>query len=1000
MSELFSIQMSTLMWVFTICLGMIAVWSLLLIVRQPVLVRMAARNIQRRFGRSMLIVLGLTLATTIITSALATGDTVALSARSEVLQALGNTDEIISSTEESDIEITGESVTLAYFDESAFDKIRTTAVSLPQVDGVMPVILEEVGAQNPTARQTEPRVAVIGVDARYMGGFLPVRNLQGKAIDIATLQPGDVLLNREASEELQAGIGDEIVLFVPGNRQNARVRDVINYDGMGSQAADGSGLLMRLSEAQALFGKQGQIKHVVISNSGDSITGVRHTDAVIGSLKPTLESLGLAVEPTKKDDLKSADDAGAMFSTIFITFGSFSIAAGILLIFLLFVMLAAERKPEMGIARAVGTERVHLVEMFMFEGVLYDVVAAAVGALVGVGVALAMVSMLAVAVEQFGVELRFAASSQSLITGYAMGVVLTFIVVTVSAWRVSLLNIVAAIRNLPEPVTRVRGRVSLAWGAAFLALGGLITWAGLSSALATPFYLGVSLLIFAAIPLSRTVGAPDRLVFTVAGSLIVVLWLLPWRLVERVTGELGSDINIWVVGGVITVTGMTWLVMYNSDLVVNGALASLGRVRGLAPTLKTALTYPLTNRFRTGVTLSMFTLVVFTLVVGGTVTTAFTRAFDNDELFGGGFDIRASTVQVNPVDDLQGAIKNNSVLTGDDFDVVADQSLVPVQAFQPGTKFEPGVYPLRGLTDAFFDNTAYGMAVIAEGYDTPQQVWQAIKANPALAVVDGLVAPRRSDFGFGAPVPDFKMDGFYLEDGTMRPTKIEVRNPLTGEAFELTVIGVLPEVIPDYMIGITTSQRFVEKSFPDMATPTGHLIRLKDGADAKTVAVSLESAFLDHGLEAVLLSDQLDDLVAVNRMFNYLIQGFIGLGLVVGVAALGVVSARTVVERRQEIGVMRAIGFEQGRVQLGFMIESSMVAVAGIVVGTILGLILAYNIIDDTSRQASWSNIQFAVPWLNLLAIYAVVLFAALLTAFVPARNASRVYPAQALRYE
>ena len=43
--------------------------------------------------------------------------------------------------------------------------------------------------------------------------------------------------------------------------------------------------------------------------------------------------------------------------SIFTTFGSFSIAAGILLIFLIFVMLAAERRGELGIARAVGTRR-------------------------------------------------------------------------------------------------------------------------------------------------------------------------------------------------------------------------------------------------------------------------------------------------------------------------------------------------------------------------------------------------------------------------------------------------------------------------------------------------------------------------------------------------------------------------------------------------------------------------------------------------------------------
>jgi putative ABC transport system permease protein len=396
----------------------------------------------------------------------------------------------------------------------------------------------------------------------------------------------------------------------------------------------------------------------------------------------------------------------------------------------------------------------------------------------------------------------------------------------------------------------------------------------------------------------------------------------------------------------------------------------------------------------------MFTLVVFTLVVGGTVTTAFTEAFNNQELFGGGFDIRASTVQVNPIEDLESAIAQQPSLNPDDFEVVAGHSLVPITARQLDTAQEAGDYPLRGVTDAFFDHNTYGMAVVAEGYENAEQVWQALEADPSLAVVDSLVAPRRDRFGFGAPIPDFKLEGFYYEDGKMPPTPIEVADPLTGKSFRLTVIGVLPEVIPEYMIGVTTSQRFVERAFPETAQPAAHLIKLREGADQQAIAAELESAFLDHGLEAALVSDELDDLVDTNRVFNYLIQGFIGLGLVVGVAALGVVSARTVVERRQEIGVMRAIGFESTRVQFGFLIESSMVAVAGIVVGTFLGLILAFNIIDDSRRQASWEGIEFTVPWLNLALIYIVVLSAALLTAYLPARQASRVYPAEALRYE
>jgi putative ABC transport system permease protein len=997
MTQLFGVQMSTLIWIFGAGLALGVAWSVFLALRQPVLFRLSARNIPRRWGRSLLIVLGLTLATTIITSALATGDTIALSARAEVLGALGNIDEVISSTVENDVEITGESVALQYFDEADFDPIRQAALESPLVDGVAPAILEEVGAQNLTKRQTEPRLGVIGVDYRYMGGFGTIRNLQGEVIELSSLAPGDVLLNVEASKQLQASPGDSVMLYAPSGQQLAQVRDVINYEGIGTPDA---GLIMALSEAQALFGKQGQIQHVVISNRGDSEGGARHTDAVIAAVAPTLERLGLAIEPTKRDDLKSADEAGAVFSTFFITFGSFSIAAGILLIFLLFVMLAGERKPEMGIARAVGTERIHLVEMFMFEGLLYDVVAAAIGALAGVGVALLMVSMLGAVVENFGVDIRFTVSTRSLVAAYAMGVVLTFAVVTVSAWRVSLLNIVTAIRNLPEPPGNGGGRASLVWAGLAIALGGLLVWAGLANRQATPFYLGVSLLIFSAIPLSRWAGFPDRLAFSSAGGLIVVLWLLPWRVSERFTGQLSMDFNIWIVGGLITVTGVTWITMYNSDLVVRAALATLGRIQGFAPMLRIALTYPLTNRFRTGVTMAMFTLVVFTLVVGGTTTTAFTQAFDDVDLFGGGFDIRASTVQVSPIPDLGAAIDQSPDLNRSDFGVIAGQSLVPVQARQLDTDRVPGDYPLRGLSDSFFDHTTYGMAAIADGYVSPREVWQALKSDPQLAVVDGLVVPRRDNFNFGVQVPDFRLSGFFVEDGHFAPTPIELRDPLTGETHQLTVIGVLPDVIPQYMIGITTSQRFVESAFPLQSAPTAHLVQVAGGSDTSRLASDLESTFLANGMEAEKLSEQLSDLVAANRTFNYLIQGFIGLGLIVGVAALGVVSARTVVERRQEIGVMRAIGFEQGRVQLSFLIESSMVAVAGLTVGTILGLILSYNIIDDSRRQASWENLDFAVPWLNLALIYAVVLGAALLTAYLPARQASRVYPAQALRYE
>ena len=65
-------------------------------------------------------------------------------------------------------------------------------------------------------------------------------------------------------------------------------------------------------------------------------------------------------------------------------------------------MLAAERKTEMGISRALGTQRENLVQMFLFEGVAYDLAAAAIGAMLGVGVAYVMVLGHGVALASFG----------------------------------------------------------------------------------------------------------------------------------------------------------------------------------------------------------------------------------------------------------------------------------------------------------------------------------------------------------------------------------------------------------------------------------------------------------------------------------------------------------------------------------------------------------------------------------------------------------------------
>jgi putative ABC transport system permease protein len=258
--------------------------------------------------------------------------------------------------------------------------------------------------------------------------------------------------------------------------------------------------------------------------------------------------------------------------------------------------------------------------------------------------------------------------------------------------------------------------------------------------------------------------------------------------------------------------------------------------------------------------------------------------------------------------------------------------------------------------------------------------------------------PRRDQFN-GAVRPEFALRGFRLEDGSFGPVPLDVRDPKTGATSRYTVIGVLKDTAPLAMAGISTSQRSLA-AFGDRALPTVLYLRLAPGVDAAKTADRLESAFLASGMHAESIGAVLSDVVSGSRTVQRIVLGFLALGLVIGVAALGVVSARSVVERRQQIGVLRALGFQRGMVQTSFLLESTMIAATAIVLGTLLGLVLSYNIIADSKSQPSWSNITYQLPWGMLAIVFGLVYLAALAATFVPARQASRIVPASALRYQ
>ena len=766
----------------------------------------------------------------------------------------------------------------------------------------------------------------------------------------------------------------------------------------------------------------------------------------------------------KQQVLDEADEAGSEVTSFFIVMGLFSIMVGILLIFLIFVMLAAARRSEMGMARAIGARRSHLVQMYVFEGTAYAIVSAAVGVALG----LALSALIVVIVnrifagggggvpEDFQMVRHF--EVRSIVVSYCLGMVITLATIAISAYRVSRLNIVAAVRGLPVPIT-VSDRgwleiLAVSWGAllrpfrligrgalimaitaaavlplvvtwsifqilwrpfrqgwlAFL-LGLLMTWSGVASDEAAPLRIGVSLMIIGIGLMMRTAArwsslrpdAADRVAYTTMGVLMLGFWVVPIGTIRGITGDLNAGIEMFFVSGISMVAAAVWTVMYNADLILRALTFFTGRIGRMRPVLVTAVAYPMSAKFRTGLTLAMFALVMFTLIVMSILTSAFGESRDVDVVTGG-WDIEANLNRTTPIQDIHHAIEESPDLHAEDFEAIGGYTFILVEARQLGAESQGWEwYGVRAADDDFLEASSYTLRLIADGYGTTgKEVFEALKNDPTLAVVDAPVVPTRSRFG--DDIIPFELEGIYYEDDKMSPIDIEVLEPSTGAIVPLKVIGVLDQLSDSFGnllgYGMFTSRGHIDGAIPSHVPITTYRFRLHEGVDEERLAKNLEASFRDHGMETEVLEERIAEIASADRAFHHLFTGFMGLGLMVGIAALGVISLRAVVERRQQIGVLRALGWRKRMVQLSFLLESSFVALLGIGIGVALGTVLSYLIVSDIRENEGLSSLRFSFPWLQIIVIVGVAYLFSLVTTWLPARQASRIYPAEALRYE
>ncbi len=395
-------------------------------------------------------------------------------------------------------------------------------------------------------------------------------------------------------------------------------------------------------------------------------------------------------------------------------------------------------------------------------------------------------------------------------------------------------------------------------------------------------------------------------------------------------------------------------------------------------------------------TIAIFAVVTFSVIFMATLFKVNDIVLADTDQFTGGFDLRVDYSRTNPLDDLARAIARQPGLQREDYAVVASLNTLPVELKQGQSGRWEG-YLIQAADYAYLENVDLGIGVMAEGYTSAAEIWEAVRSEPGFAIADRLAVPSLTTNNIVVGGPEFRMEGVYLDDETMKPILLEVREPNSEATFEVTVIGVLEQsTVTGY--GLITSMETVEKGLDiQLLSPTYYVI-LDEGVDPGFTSAALESAFLENGLESVDLIQELRDSMAIQFLFQQLMLGILMVGLVVGVAALGVISTRAVVERRQQIGMLRALGFQRKMVSWVFLIESSFVALLGIGLGVGLALIPASQLVADMAVDIP--GLTFQVPWTEIIVVFVLAYGMTLLTTWLPAVQASRVRPAEALRYE
>ena len=125
-----------------------------------------------------------------------------------------------------------------------------------------------------------------------------------------------------------------------------------------------------------------------------------------------------------------------------------------------------------------------------------------------------------------------------------------------------------------------------------------------------------------------------------------------------------------------------------------------------------------------------------------------------------------------------------------------------------------------------------------------------------------------------------------------------------------------------------------------------------------------------------------------------ILYGLLALSVVIAIVGIINTLALSIVERRQEIGMLRAVGMVRGQVRRMITLESIQLSLYGAIIGVIIGLYIGWMFMNVMKTQGIT---QIVIPWEQIIAMLIASAVVGIIAAVWPGIRASRISPLDAI---